>query len=76
MHYGYYRLVNGKACHLPVELDHRAYWAIKKFNFGMQHASSKKRLQLAELEEIRNYSYENAKIYKQRMKVFFITSTF
>ena len=36
----------------------------------MQQASSERRLQLAELEEIRNDAYENAKIYKQWMKAF------
>ena len=36
----------------------------------MQQASSERRLQLVELEEIHNNAYENAKIYKQRMKIF------
>ena len=65
-----YRIVYGKACHLPVELEHHVYWPIKKFKFNMQQASSERRLQLAELEEIRNDAYENAKSYKQWMKVF------
>ena len=39
-----YKLVYGKVCHLLVELEHRAYWVIKKFNFDMQQASSERRL--------------------------------
>ena len=53
-----------------MKLEHRAYWAIKKFNFDMQQVSLERRLQLVELKEIRNDAYENAKIYRQQMKVF------
>ena len=62
------RIVYGKACHLPVELEHRAYWETRQLNMDSTLAGEKRLLQLSELDEFRNEAYENARIYKEKTK--------
>nr|GEY32413.1 retrovirus-related Pol polyprotein [Tanacetum cinerariifolium] len=68
-----YRLVYGKACHLPLELEYKAYWALKHANFNFKTAGDHRKLQLNELNELRDHelrdqAYENSLIYKERTK--------
>nr|GEZ34371.1 reverse transcriptase domain-containing protein [Tanacetum cinerariifolium] len=63
-----YKLVYGKACHLPIELKHKAYWALKHANFDLSTAGDHQKVQLNELNELRDQAYENSLIYKEITK--------
>ncbi|GJS41756.1 reverse transcriptase domain-containing protein, partial [Tanacetum coccineum] len=60
-----YKLVYGKAWHLPIELEHMAYWALKHCNYNLVTAGDHRKVQMNELNELRNQAYENSLIYKE-----------
>ncbi|KAK9046030.1 hypothetical protein V6N11_051932 [Hibiscus sabdariffa] len=65
-----YCLVYGKPCHLPVELEHRAYRAVKSCNMEMEAIGQARKLDIQELEEIRRNAYDSAQIFKDKIKEF------
>nr|GFC08384.1 reverse transcriptase domain-containing protein [Tanacetum cinerariifolium] len=63
-----YKLVYEKACHLLVELEYKSYWALKHANFDLKTAGDHKKIQINELNELRDQAYENSLIYKEKTK--------
>nr|GEV37323.1 reverse transcriptase domain-containing protein [Tanacetum cinerariifolium] len=63
-----YKLVYGKSCHLPNELEHKSYWALKHVNFDLKTAGDHRKLQLNELNELPDQAYVNSLIYKEKTK--------
>jgi hypothetical protein len=61
-----YKMVYRKVCHLPLELEHKAFWAVKELNRNFELAGKKRLLDLSSLDEWRNEAYENARLFKEK----------
>ena len=63
-----FRIVYGKSCHLPMELEHKSYWAIKACNADLEASLATRMMQLQELEELRLQAYDEGIVYKEKLK--------
>jgi hypothetical protein len=63
-----YKMVYGKACYLPLELEHKAFWAIKNLNYDFKAIGKKCLLDIHTLDEFRSEAYENARLFKEKVK--------
>nr|GEU65079.1 reverse transcriptase domain-containing protein [Tanacetum cinerariifolium] len=65
-----YKLVYGKSCHLPTELEYKAYWDLKHVNFDLKTAERTKKLHDS---KIRNHIFnvgDQVLLFNSRLKIF------
>lgn len=65
-----FKSVYGKTCNLLVEIEYKAFWAVKQCNLDMEKAREQRLLELQEPGEMKLETYENSRIYKEKTKVF------
>src|SRR3954462_12504974 len=63
-----YMMVYGKACHLPLELEHKAFWVVRELNADPKLAGEKRLMNMTSLDEWRSEAYESAKMFKEKVK--------
>ena len=64
-----YKVFYGKACHLPIEVEYKVWWIVKKLiNYDLHQAKLKRMVDLSELEKIRNVAYINSSIAEAKNK--------
>ena len=63
-----YKTVYGTSCHLPLELEHKAFCAVKELNYDFKLAGEKRLFDTSSLDEWRTQAYENAKLFKEKLK--------
>ncbi|XP_028762777.1 uncharacterized protein LOC114721127 [Neltuma alba] len=64
-----FRIIYEKACHLPIEIEYKAYWAVKTCNLDLRVTAEERKLQIQELEELRLEAYESSRLYKERTRI-------
>ncbi|XP_017442990.1 uncharacterized protein LOC108348005 [Vigna angularis] len=65
-----FQMVYGKACHLPVEMEHRALFPLKFLNYDSCDTAEKRRRKIIELEEMWLHAYDSSKNYKEKVKFY------